>query len=154
METWLAWGFGREAGENTFQILIKLACGLQPPASLSLSLGFLFISSCLSLSPVSLLLPSQSPCLLPWISVSKSLVCFSLPRPFHASDSLSASTSVCPSPVLVHLSISLCLPVRGCLCPSAPPPICLVVCASPLEGTRCSPRAPSQVSKGLSWLRG
>ena len=160
----LGWpgGLGREAGENTFQILIKslfVVCSLQP---LFLSIWVspsLFISSCLSLSPrispsppVSLLLPSQSPCLLPWISLSPSLLSVSLsPDPSMFLTPLSASTSVCPSlPVLVHLSVSLRLPVRGCLCPSAPPPICLVVCASPSEGTRSLTKAPSPRSAKAS----
>ena len=154
----LGWpgGLGREAGENTFQILIKslfVVCSLQP-LSLSLSLGFpLSLSLPASHSlPVSLLLPSQSPCLFPWISLSPSLLSVSLsPDPSMFLTPLSASTSVCPSlPVLVHLSVSLCLPVRGCLCPSASPPICLVVCASPLEGTRSLTKAPSPRSAKAS----
>ena len=147
----LGWpgGLGREAGENTFQILIKslfVVCSLQP-LSLSLGLGFpLSLSLPASHSlPVSLLLPSQSPCLFPWISLSPSLLSVSLsPDPSMFLTPLSASTSVCPSlPVLVHLSVSLCLPARGCLCPSASPPICLVVCASPSKGTRSLTKAPS-----------
>ena len=151
METWLAWGFGegsrRKHLPDSHQILV---CGWQPPSLLSFSRsGFppFFISSCRSLSPPYLPLPppSQSPCLPPWRSLSPSL-CLSVSLFPGASiflTPLSASTSVCPSlPVLVHLSVSLRLPVRGCLCPSAPPPICLVVCASPSKGAHSLTRRP------------
>lgn len=124
---------------------------------LFLSAGFppFFISPCLSLSPcrsssylshlVSLLV---SLCLHVSVSLSGSLS----PGPsIFQTPPLSASTSVCPSlPVLVHLSVSLRLPARGCLCPSVPPPICLVVCVSPSKGAHSLPKVPSPRSAKAS----
>lgn len=159
----LGWpkGLGREAGENTFQILIKslfVVCSLKPLrlSPLSLRLGFpLSLSLPVSHSlPMSLLLLSQSPHLPSGISVSPRLslsVCLSPGPSIFQTPPLSASTSVCPSlPVLVHLSVSLRLPVRGCLCPSVPPPICLVVCVSPSKGAHSLPKVPSPRSAKAS----
>lgn len=156
METWLAWGFGegsrRKHLPDSHQIPV---CGLQPQVSLSLCLGFP-----LSLSlPVShsLLRLFPSPFSLIWSSfldcpVSKSLSLFLSPGPsIFLTPPLSASTSVCPSlSVLVHLSVSLRLPVCGCLCPSVLPPICLVVCASPSKSAHLLPKAPSPRSAKAS----
>ena len=157
----LGWpgGLGREAGENTFQILIKslfVVCSLQP---LFLSVWVspsLFISSCLSLSPrisPSPISVTLSPSL--DLPVSKSLVCFSLPRPFHVSDSslcqhLCLSVSPCPGPS-VRLSLSACAWVSVSICFATHLSGCL--CESfggyPLAHQATLP----QVSKGLSWLR-
>lgn len=138
----LGWprGLGREAGENTFQILIKslfVVCSLKPLRLSSLSLSGFPLSLSLPVShplPESLLLLSQSPCLPSGISVSPCLslsVCFSLPRPFHFSDSsslcqhLCLSVSPCPGPsvrlspsacVWVSLSICSTTHLSGCLC--------------------------------------
>lgn len=159
----LGWpkGLGREAGENTFQILIKslfVVCSLKPLSlsrSFSLS-GFppFFISSCLSfslsVSPPLRHLVSLLVSLCLHISVSLSVSLSPGPSIFQTPP-LSVSTSVCPSlPVLVHLSVSLRLPVRGCLCPSVPPPICLVVCVSPPKGAHLLPKVPSPRSAKAS----
>ena len=167
METWLAWGFGegsrRKHLPDSHQILV---CGLQPPASLSLHLGFpfsLYLFLPLTLSPYLSFSPRISPSpisvtLSPSLDlpVSKSLVCFSLPRPFHVSDSslrqhLCLSVSPCPGPSVclsppacAWVSVSICSTTHlsGCLCESFG--------GYPLAHQGTLP----QVSKGLSWLRG
>lgn len=154
----LGWpgGLGREAGENTFQILIKslfVVCSLKS-LFLSAWVSPFFISSCLSLSPPPLSFSRLSHLVillgLPCLQVSVSLFLSSGPSIF-LTPPLSASTSVCPSlPVLVHLSVSLHLPVCGCLCPSVLPPICLVVCASPSKSAHSLPKAPSPRSAKAS----
>lgn len=126
----LGWpkGLGREAGENTFQILIKslfVVCSLKPlrlsPLSFSPS-GFppFFISSCLSFSPHVSPPPisvTSSPFWYLCVSTSQSLclsvspqalpffrLLLSLPAPL--SVRLSLSWSICPS-----LSVCLCVGV-------------------------------------------
>lgn len=156
----LGWpgGLGREAGENTFQILIKslfVVCSLKPLLSLFSPVWvspflYLFLSHSLphiSPSPISVTLSSFLN-----LHVSKSLsVSLSLGPSILGTPLLSASTSVCLSlPVLVHLSVSLPLPVCGCLCPSVLPPICLVVCVSPSKGAHSLPKAPTPRSAKAS----
>lgn len=155
------WGGKQEKTPSRFSsnpCLWSVASSLSAsPPSLSLSLSVwvspFFISSCLSLL-VSLLLLSQSPCLPSGISMSPCLrlsVSFSPGPSIFQTPPLSASTSVCPSlPVLVHLSVSLRLPARGCPCPSVPPPICLVVCVSPSKGAHSLPKVPSPRSAKAS----
>lgn len=158
METWLAWGFGegsrRKHLPDSHQIPV---CGLQPQVSpLSFSVWVIpFLYLFLSLTPPTPNL-SFSPFSVTWLPfldcpISKSLsLSLSLGSSIFLSP-LSASTSVCPSlPVLVHLSVSLRLFVRGCFCPSVPPPICLVVCASPSKGAHSLPKAPSPRSAKAS----
>lgn len=125
---WLAGGLGRDEADNTFQILIKflfVVCSLSQSVSQSLGVS---LSSPLSLFPpppgfpLSLSLPlSQRSPSFSSLTLSLSLLSLSMFLTL-----LSASTSVCPSLLVpVHLSVSLGLSVRGCLCPSVLPSICL-----------------------------
>lgn len=148
----LGWpgGLGREAGENTFQILIKslfVVCSLKSLLSVWVSHFSVSLPAFLPHIP-------PFPFSVTWLPflghpLSKFLSVSLSPNPSIFLPLLSASTSVCLSlPVLVHLSVSLHLPVRGCLCPSALPPICLVVCCE--WGCPLTTKAPSSRSAKVS----
>ena len=151
MGTWLAWGFGegsrRKHLPDSHQIPV---CGLQPQVSPLPPSGFpTFLHLFLSLSP-----HIPFPFWVTWLPfldrpLSKFLSVSLSRSPSIFLTLLSASTYVCPSlPVLVHLSVSLRLPVCGCLCPSVPPPICLVVCCE--WGCPLTTKAPSSRSAKVS----